>query len=149
MNRLQRIMTAAAKQSGVLSLPHLREAMVFKDLMKEAEDFDLCLLPNLSKRSLSLKQAATAFKGERILVLIGPEGDFTPEEIRLALEKGCQGVSLGEAVLRVDTAAIAVVSFLKMFLAPPLALPSQEVKTTRRTTYTGSRRGSRNEKILH
>ena len=115
-DRLQRIMTAAAKQSGASFLPHLREAVYFKDFIKEAGSFDLCLLPNLSERPLGLKKAVATFKRGRILVLIGPEGDFSPQELALAFQMGCQGVSLGESVLRVDTAAIATISFLKMFL---------------------------------
>jgi 16S rRNA (uracil1498-N3)-methyltransferase len=47
-------------------------------------------------------------------VLIGPEGDFTPQEITLAKEAGFLPVSLGQQVLRVDTAAIAAVSFIKL-----------------------------------
>lgn len=116
-DRLVRIMTAAAKQSGALFLPHLREAVYFKDFIKEAGPFDLCLLPNLSERPFSLMKAVATFKGKRILVLIGPEGDFSPQERALAFQRGCQGVSLGESVLRVDTAAIATISFLKMFFS--------------------------------
>ena len=48
------------------------------------------------------------------MILIGPEGDFTPQEISLAKEAGFLPVSLGKQVLRVDTAAVAVVSFLKL-----------------------------------
>ena len=48
------------------------------------------------------------------MVLIGPEGDFTPQEIALAEKAGFLPVSLGERVLRVDTAAIAVASFIKL-----------------------------------
>ena len=46
--------------------------------------------------------------------MIGPEGDFTEQEIALAKESGFLPVSLGKQVLRVDTAAIAVVSFIKL-----------------------------------
>ena len=45
---------------------------------------------------------------------IGPEGDFTPEEVQLALKAGALPVSLGENVLKVDTAAMAVVAFARM-----------------------------------
>ena len=116
-DRLQRIMTAAAKQSGALFLPHLREVVYFKDFIKEVGPFDLCLLPNLSERPFSLMKAVSAFKGRRILILIGPEGDFSPQERALAFQMGCKGVSLGESVLRVDTAAIVTISFLKMFFS--------------------------------
>jgi len=47
------------------------------------------------------------------LVLIGPEGDFTPEEVALARKYGCIPVTLGDLVLRVDTACLAVVSYLR------------------------------------
>ena len=45
-------------------------------------------------------------KGENALVLIGPEGDFSPEEVALAKENGFVPCSLGEARLRTETAAI-------------------------------------------
>ncbi len=46
------------------------------------------------------------------LVLIGPEGDFTPEEVRLALEAGFRPISLGDSRLRTETAALAAVHLL-------------------------------------
>ena len=44
--------------------------------------------------------------GENALILIGPEGDFSPEEIKLAQEKGFEPISLGESRLRTETAAL-------------------------------------------
>ena len=44
--------------------------------------------------------------GENALVLIGPEGDFSPEEIGLALQQGFEPISLGESRLRTETAAL-------------------------------------------
>lgn len=118
--RFRRIMVVAAKQSGALFLPDLKEALPFSDLIRTVPQYDLCVLPNLARNSLSLKEALLplAHKSEReksILVLIGPEGDFTQQEIDIALQAGCRGVTLGHSVLRVDTAAIAVISFLRLF----------------------------------
>jgi len=113
--RLRRIIIAAAKQSGVLFLPELRETASFETLIGRLGQYELCLLPNLSHRSHNLKKVVSGFKGKRILVLIGPEGDFTRHEIRVALSSGCVGVSLGDSVLRVDTAAISVMSFLRLY----------------------------------
>ncbi|MBO7331868.1 MAG: RNA methyltransferase, partial [Alistipes sp.] len=45
-------------------------------------------------------------KNENILILIGPEGDFSPEEIKFALENGFQPISLGNQRLRTETAAV-------------------------------------------
>ena len=49
---------------------------------------------------------------ERVLMLIGPEGDFTPAEIALARTNGCLPITLGPIVLRVETAAIYCLSVL-------------------------------------
>lgn len=57
-----------------------------------------------------------------IIVLIGPEGDFTPEEVERACSCGAIPVSLGETVLKVDTAAIAVLAHLN-FLSAKISAP--------------------------
>lgn len=112
--RVRRVMIAAAKQSGVLFLPQLRPAVRFSHFLESSADYDLKLLPNLSRQPVSLEAAVKNFTGKRVLVLIGPEGDFTAREIDEALGVGCLGVTLGESVLRVDTAAVAAVSFLRI-----------------------------------
>ncbi|MDD5771738.1 MAG: RsmE family RNA methyltransferase, partial [Candidatus Omnitrophica bacterium] len=55
----------------------------------------------------------TGKKSAKIIVLIGPEGDFSPKELSMAKGAGFLPVSLGEQVLRVDTAAIAVAGFIR------------------------------------
>ncbi len=117
--RLKKVMISAAKQSGVLFLPFLRGPVSYRDFITNAASYDLKLVPNLSKAGLNLKGAVSNFKGGRIAVMIGPEGDFTKQEISLAESRGFQGVCLGDAVLRVDTAAIAVLSFLRLFFEGP------------------------------
>jgi 16S rRNA (uracil1498-N3)-methyltransferase len=47
-----------------------------------------------------------------VLVLVGPEGDFTPAEVNLARNFGCQPITLGPIILRTETAAIYCVSVL-------------------------------------
>jgi 16S rRNA (uracil1498-N3)-methyltransferase len=113
--RFKRIILVSAKQSGVLFLPELREATPFEALIGRLGQHELRLLPNLSQRTYLLKDAVSGFTGKRILALIGPEGDFTKREIEVALSLGCVGVSLGDSVLRVDTAAISVMSFLRLY----------------------------------
>jgi 16S rRNA (uracil1498-N3)-methyltransferase len=112
--RRKRVMLSAAQQSGVLFLPELHPCVGFFEFLPRVTSWDLCLLPNLSKNSQTLKSAVAHFKGKKILVMIGPEGDFSPEEVDAALRAGCLGVTLGASVLRVDTAALSVVSFLKL-----------------------------------
>lgn len=115
--RFQRIIATAAKQSGVLFVPKLSEPVEFRDLMDMAGSFDLALVPHLSDNRSELKDAVSGMPkktGAKILVLIGPEGDFTHEEIEAAISHGFKGASLGASVLRVDTAAIAVMSYLRI-----------------------------------
>jgi len=94
----------------------IKPVMDFKDVLPGAHDFDLKLIPTLDGARISLKsifnQAGRQYK--TIIVLIGPEGDFTAGEIAQAKDAGFLPVSLGDQVLRVDTAAIAAVSFIKL-----------------------------------
>ncbi len=54
-----------------------------------------------------------ADKQKPVTIFIGPEGDFTPDELDLAIKYGCVPVSLGDTVLKVETAAIATVALVK------------------------------------
>ena len=52
--------------------------------------------------------------GEKYLILIGPEGDFDPKEIQLAVAQGFQAVSLGKSRLRTETAGLSAVQMLQL-----------------------------------
>jgi len=114
--RWEKIAISAVKQSQRSKFVVIKPVTDFKELIANAQDFDLKLIPTLDTERETLKnifnQAARQFK--KIILLIGPEGDFTPQEITLAKEAGFLPVSLGKQVLRVDTAAIAAVSFIKL-----------------------------------
>lgn len=114
--RWQKIALSASKQSQRSRLPMIDPITEFKDAVLAASGFDLKLIPTLEGRRESLKEVFSGFSGkiEKVMLLIGPEGDFTPGEVALAKEAGFLPVSLGLQVLRVDTAAIAVVSFIKL-----------------------------------
>ena len=85
--RLEKILVSAMKQSQKATLPELNGMTDFEEGVKPL-----------------LKQ--TYHPGENALVLIGPEGDFSPEEIALALKCGFEPISLGESRLRTETAAL-------------------------------------------
>ena len=112
--RWQRIALSAAKQSQRSTIPVIEPIKKIKELLIESVGYDLKIIPTLIKERKSIKEAIPRSKAKKILVLIGPEGDFTPEEVDMAIESGFIPVTLGDTVLRVDTAAIAVVSFLKL-----------------------------------
>jgi 16S rRNA (uracil1498-N3)-methyltransferase len=58
----------------------------------------------------SLAKTISPLPAQNVILLIGPEGGFTPEEIALAIKAGFQGVSLGKRILRTETAGIAAIS---------------------------------------
>jgi 16S rRNA (uracil1498-N3)-methyltransferase len=115
LKRWQIIAQGAAEQSQRSSLPVIAPATPFAEVIVGANKFDLKLIPHLSGERRTIKDALKS-SPKSIIVLIGPEGDFTPEEVAVALEAGFIPVSLGENVLRVATAAVAVAGFIKFAL---------------------------------
>lgn len=112
--RWRKISQSAAEQSQRNSLLVIEPVKQIKELLAEAKKYDLKLIPTLAGNRKSLKEICGLMaEVKNILVLIGPEGDFTPHEVSLAIKAGFIPVSLGDLVLRVDTAAVAVASFIK------------------------------------
>ena len=114
--RWEKIALSAVKQSQRSNFVLISPVTELKDLLSNLQDYDLKLIPTLSSERKTLKNIfnQTIKPLKKIIVLIGPEGDFTEKEIALAKAAGFFPVSLGQQVLRVDTAAIAVVSFIKL-----------------------------------
>jgi len=87
-------------------------------LQKDIARFDLRLIGSLQPDAQHLKKILANYSSEHqycpqsVLMLIGPEGDFTPAELALARRHGCQPITLGPIVLRVETAAIYCLSVL-------------------------------------
>ena len=110
--RLRKIMVSAMKQSLKATLPRLDEMTPFMDVI--AEDFDgvrciaYCddMLPRAQRHTL-----ASAWRpGGNVMVLIGPEGDFSPDEVQAATAAGFVPVTLGESRLRTETAGLMAVA---------------------------------------
>lgn len=114
--RWEKIALSALKQSQRSKFVLIKPVTDFKEVIANAQDFDLKLIPTLEAERKTLKNifSRTDKQFKKIIVLIGPEGDFSAREITLAKEAGFLPVSLGQGVLRVDTAAIATVSFIKL-----------------------------------
>ncbi|MCM8780693.1 MAG: 16S rRNA (uracil(1498)-N(3))-methyltransferase [Candidatus Omnitrophica bacterium] len=111
--RWERIALVAAQQSQRSTVPQIGPIMDIKEVLRQCEDYDLRLIPTLTGQRRNLRQIMFEVKPKRILVLIGPEGDFTEEELNLAESKGFMRISLGNLVLRVETACVAIVSFIR------------------------------------
>jgi len=113
--RWKKIAFNASLQSQRNTLPLLEPIKNIKQLLSEAESFDLKLIPALIGERKPLKEALKGFRPQNILVIIGPEGDFTAGELDSARKIGCIPVSLGDLVLRVETAAVAAASFIRLY----------------------------------
>jgi 16S rRNA (uracil1498-N3)-methyltransferase len=118
-SRWQQIAVEAAKQCGQNWLPHVHAPRKLSELFSAAdESFDLRLIGSLQPGARHLKKVLTDYSSEHqhpphsVLMLVGPEGDFTPAELELARRHGCQPITLGPIVLRVETAAIYCLSIL-------------------------------------
>ena len=115
--RFQKVAVNAAKQCKRLNIPKIHAMTEFTEVLKNLPEGGLAIIPSLNGNPQHIKQILGA--SERPLVatvFIGPEGDFTPDEVNLALEHKCLPVSLGDTVLKVDTAAITTVALCRFFL---------------------------------
>ncbi len=117
LSHWRRIAQSAAQQSQRNSIPLIEPITSIESVVSHSQDFDLKLIPTLSGERKHVKEVLTGCKPSNILVLIGPEGDFTPREIELAKSAGFIPVSLGDSVLRVATAAIAITSYINLALS--------------------------------
>ncbi len=108
--RWERIAQEAAKQCGRTSVPLIEPIMDLRSALKKTKNSSLKLLAALVKDKVALKDALKDFKGASISAFIGPEGDFTEEEVEEARKEGAAIVSLGELVLRTDTASLYMLS---------------------------------------
>ena len=104
-DRFEKIIHSASKQSLQSYFPILNEAIPFKEFIKAHSNDGTLLIAHCEETNKkSLKELIV--KGEEITLLIGPEGDFSENEIQLAIANGYLPVTLGATRLRTETAAI-------------------------------------------
>ena len=137
----QQIAIEAAKQCGQNWLPYVHAPRKLSDFLSAVEaglspaessavqpirlplrkniaPFDLQLIGSLQPGAQHLKKVLASYSTEHqhrprsVLMLVGPEGDFTPAELALARRHGCEPITLGPIILRVETAAIYCLSIL-------------------------------------
>ena len=104
--REEKVITAAVKQSLKAYHPTLHDMTRFRDVVTmpfEGQKFIAHCNDSLGEREYLGKLVE---KGGRSLILIGPEGDFSEEEITFALNNGFKAISLGKERLRTETAAL-------------------------------------------
>lgn len=114
--RYQTVAINAAKQCQRLIIPKIHPIRRIRDLLDQTDHHTKIILPCLINNRQPIKEVFENAHHEKIMLMIGPEGDFTDQEITFALGRGAIPVSLGNTVLKVETAAISSVAFIKMFL---------------------------------
>ncbi|MCM8783667.1 MAG: 16S rRNA (uracil(1498)-N(3))-methyltransferase [Candidatus Omnitrophica bacterium] len=112
LERWRKISLSAVKQSKRLFLPKINEIKEWSQVFKEIPASASLFIPSLEEKGIAFKEIDWGKLSKDIYIFIGPEGDFTKKEIQKAKEKGAIPVSLGEAVLRSETAAIYLLSVL-------------------------------------
>jgi 16S rRNA (uracil1498-N3)-methyltransferase len=116
--RWQRIATQASKQSGRIKIAEVAEISSLARVSSTISSYNLALIACLDRQSKDLNKVLKDYKershkkSAKVIVFIGPEGDFTPLEINMAKKKGAIPVSLGNNILKSDTAAIASIAIV-------------------------------------
>lgn len=111
----QTVAIEAAKQCGQNWLPAVGRPQTLGSFFAVTAPYDLRLIASLQSDAQHLKKILADHASPspvNVLILIGPEGDFTPAELNLARTHGCLPISLGPIILRVETAAIYCLSVL-------------------------------------
>jgi 16S rRNA (uracil1498-N3)-methyltransferase len=114
----QQIAIEAAKQCGQNWLPRVHAPCRLGEFFAASATLDLHLVGSLQPGAQHLKRILADYSSEHrhlpesVLILIGPEGDFTPAELALARRHECYPITLGPIILRVETAAIYCLSVL-------------------------------------
>jgi 16S rRNA (uracil1498-N3)-methyltransferase len=115
VERWRRIAVSAAKQCGRDRVPSIAEIAPFSDALPEGGRCDLFLAGSLAPDAVPLSKALAPWrkrKPQSVAILIGPEGDLSPDELHEAANEGAVPVSFGNTTLRVETAAIFAAAVL-------------------------------------
>lgn len=114
LERYNGIAESAGKQSGRGIIPQVREFMTFKQAIEYAKTLEMNIIPYEEAEGLEYsRQVIKDIKGKNSLgIFIGPEGGFAKEEVDLAISMGARCITLGNRILRTETAGLAVLSII-------------------------------------
>lgn len=112
IERLNSIIVEAAKQSKRDYIPKVEAISGFQEMIEKLKDEENIIVPYEDEENNSFKDALKAIKGEKINLIIGPEGGFEKEEIEKLKDIGAKTVSLGPRILRTETAGVVAASII-------------------------------------
>ena len=123
LSRFEAVAVNASKQSQRVKVPLIHPMVSLSGALQMLPPNGLRLIASLHNHPKQISEVLLkSDKDQSVALFIGPEGDFTPDEVSLAMEYGCVPVSLGDTVLKVETAAIAVVAVVKFLKKLPIPL---------------------------
>lgn len=109
----QKVALEACKQCGQNWMPIVATPQTWQNFMQTSHD-GLCIIASLAEGATSFKKLLEKHPNiERATILIGPEGDFSPNEMQEALVHNFQPITLGDIILRSETAALLTLSALR------------------------------------
>lgn len=116
--RWNEIAKSAAKQSKRGHIPEVSPVMSYSDAVEYAKSLDRLLLPYEDAKGLEhSRRVINSVKGKKSAgIIIGPEGGFDPAEVELAQNAGARTITLGNRILRTETAGMALLSILMFML---------------------------------
>lgn len=110
------VLLRAARQSRRAEIPELSPIVRWEEALDQCVDAELSLLCYEGEGSWPLADALKGFRGQRVALMVGPEGGFSPDEIEQARGRGVLPVGLGPRILRTETAAITAVGVIQYAL---------------------------------
>jgi len=111
IERFKKIAISGMKQSLKAYMPEMSEMVSFNNFLKESSRFSQKMIAHLDKQATEISKMEL---DSELLIFIGPEGDFSKEELKMAKENNFKTVTLGENRLRTETAGVVAVSILNL-----------------------------------
>ena len=119
LERWRKIAEVAAKQSGRDKIPNINNVIKIKNICNILKNYDIVLVPYEKEKITTLKEVLVKLpqKDLKIAIIIGPEGGFDEQEIKMLEQSNCKIVTLGNRILRTETVSIAMTSIILYELA--------------------------------
>ena len=114
LERWRTISLTAAKQSGRAIVPEVSDFITFNEAVKQAKGLEYNLIPYENEKGMDkARELIKELKDKKSIgIFIGPEGGIAEDELELAINAGAKPISLGNRILRTETAGLALVSVI-------------------------------------
>ena len=114
LERWRTISLTAAKQSGRAIVPEVSDFITFNEAVKRARSLEYNLIPYENEKGMDkARELIKELKDKKSIgIFIGPEGGISEDELELAINAGAKPISLGNRILRTETAGLALISVI-------------------------------------